>query len=114
MTIYVNTRRRAWRKVAMRVSIVAEKRYNYANFPDLVFHIAKIGRIWELNPCYTLRVFIFWLDKNDRPAVGDLRFGNDLVNVCSITQTLSVPLSAYRKRFTSLVRCLQVSGVCGP
>lgn len=76
-------------KVTVGVCVVADERDNNTGIADLLLNIAKVGRVGELDTRDCLGVFVLGLDENDRSAVSDLCFGDDLIYAPCVAEQVS-------------------------
>jgi len=89
MTIDIDCSGLTRSKVAVWGGVVADEGHNNTGVAKLLLNVAKVGRVGELDAWDRLGVFILRLDKNNRAAVGDLGFGDDLTNAPCVAERVS-------------------------
>lgn len=74
MAVNVNSCRLTGCVVPLCGGIVADQRYNDTGVANLIFNVLHVDWIRErLDGGSSLRVLVFWLDKDDRATLSDLR-----------------------------------------
>ena len=74
MAVNVNSCRLTGCVVSLCGGVVADQRYNDTGVANLIFNVLHVDWIRErLDGGSSLRVLVFWLDKDDRAALSDLR-----------------------------------------